>query len=214
MKIGVLGTGVVGQTIAGKLVQLGHRVTMGAREARNENAAAWARAAGDGGSHGTFADAASFGELAFNCTRGECSLEALRSAGAANLRGKVLVDVANPLDFSRGMPPTLTVAQGDSLGEQVQRAFPETRVVKALNTVNAQVMVDPGRVRGDHDLFVCGNDADAKAKVAELLRSFGWTSILDLGDISGARASEAYVLFWIRLWSTLGTADFGIRVVR
>ena len=174
MRIGVFGTGVVGQTLASKLVQLGHQVRMGAREASNERAAGWAKTAGAGASHGTFSDAATFGEILFHCALGAVALEVLGAAGEANLRGKVLIDTSNPLDVSKGMPPTLFVSGNDSLAERIQRAFPATRVVKALNTINAQIMVDPGRVKGDHDVFVSGNDAEAKAQVRELLAGFGW----------------------------------------
>src|SRR3954447_25802622 len=159
MRIGVLGTGIVGQTIATKLVELGHEVTMGAREAGNEKAAEWASGAGESAHEGSFADAAAHGELLFNCTAGTASLDALRAAGEAELAGKVLVDVANPLDFSGGMPPRLSVVNDDSLAEQIQREFPDARVVKALNTVNASVMVTG--IAGSN-LFVCGDDDAAK----------------------------------------------------
>jgi len=215
MRIGVLGTGMVGRAIASKLVTLGHEVTMGSRTADNEAARAWAAEAGVGASHGTFADAAAHGELVFNCTAGAGSLEALRAAGAESLAGKTLIDVANPLDFSHGMPPSLLVSGTDSLGEQIQREFPQTKVVKALNTMNCEVMVDPARVPGEHDVFVSGDDEDAKAQVRELLQSFGWPagSIIDLGDISTARGSEGHLLLWLRLWGALGTGDFNIKVV-
>src|SRR5690349_475178 len=170
MRIAILGTGVVGATIGTKLVQLGHDVRMGAREATNARAAAWAAPHGGRASHGTFADAAAFGELLFNCTAGTVSLAALEAAGRDALGAKVLVDVANPLDFSKGFPPSLAVCNTDSLGERLQRAFPALRVVKALNTMSSAVMVDPSRVPGDHDVFLCGDDADAKAQVAALLR--------------------------------------------
>src|SRR5919199_5873986 len=143
MRIGVLGTGMVGQTLATKLVELGHEVTMGARAAGNEKAAEWASGADEGAAEGSFADAAAHGELLFNCTAGTASLDALRAAGSEELRGKVLVDVANPLDFSGGLPPRLSVANDDSLAEQIQREFPDARVVKALNTVTAAVLVAP-----------------------------------------------------------------------
>src|SRR5919199_3123972 len=143
MRIGVLGTGMVGQTLATKLVELGHEVTMGARAAGNEKAAEWASGADEGAAEGSFADAAAHGELVFNCTAGTASLDALRAAGAEELRGKVLVDVANPLDGSTGFPPALSVANDDSLGEQIQREFADARVVKALNTISASVMVEP-----------------------------------------------------------------------
>jgi 8-hydroxy-5-deazaflavin:NADPH oxidoreductase len=213
MKIGVLGTGVVGQTIATKLAELGHEVTMGAREAGNEKAVEWAAGAGDGAREGNFADAAAHGEMVFNCTAGTASLEALRSAGEAELAGKVLVDVANPLDFSGGMPPTLSIVNDDSLGEQIQREFPDARVVKALNTISAGVMVAP--IEGTH-LFVCGDDDSAKQAVTDLLGDFGWPadSVVDLGGIEQARGTEMYLALWIRLMAALGTPQFNIAVVR
>jgi len=215
MKIGILGTGPVAQTIGTKLVALGHEVRLGSRDAANPKAVTWASAAGAKASHGTFARAAAFGELVFNCTSGAASLEALRSAGVENLRGKILIDVANPLELSKGMPPSLFTGNTDSLGEQIQRAFPETLVVKALNTVNCQLMVDPRRVAGgEHSIFVSGNDAAAKATVTELLATFGWKSIIDLGDISTARGTESYLPLWLRLWGALGTPDFNVRIVR
>jgi len=216
MKIGVLGTGMVGGAIAGKLVALGHEVIMGSREAGNEKARAWMGDAGAGASEGSFTEAAAFGELVVNCTAGAHSLEALEQAGRANLAGKVLIDVANPLDLSGGMPPTLTVANTDSLGERIQRALPDTKVVKALNTMNCEVMVDPAKVPGDHDVFLCGEDAEAKRQVTELLQSLGWRAdrILDLGGISSARGTEMYVALWLRLWGALGTGHFNIGVVR
>jgi hypothetical protein len=215
VRIGVFGTGMVGTTIATRLVELGHDVMLGSRTADNEKAAAWVASAGERASPGTFADAAAHGELLFNCTGGTVSLEAIGSARAGDLAGKTLVDVANPLDHSSGRP-TVLVSPTDSLGEQIQRAVPDAWVVKALNTMNCQVMVDPGRVAGEHDVFVCGNEEAAKQQVIELLRSFGWPSerIVDLGDISAARGTEAYVALWIRLWGVTGTGDFNIGVVR
>ena len=214
MKFGVLGSGMVGSTIATKLVSLGHEVKMGSRDATNPKAKAWVASAGRGASHGTFADAAAFGEILFNCTSGAGSVDALKSTGAA-LGGKILVDVANALDFSKGMPPTLFVSNTDSLGETIQRTFPEAKVVKALNTVSANVMVNPSRVPGDHDIFVCGNDAGAKAQVVRLLKDeFGWENVNDLGDITAARGTESYLHLWLRLYGSLQTADFNIHVVR
>jgi len=199
VRIGVLGTGVVGRTIAAKLRELGHDVLIGSRSAGEEAV--------------PFAEAAAHGELVFNCTAGAASLEALGAAGAEKLTGKVLVDVTLPLDFSQGMPPTLFVCNDDSLGEQVQRAFPEARVVKTLNTVNAAVMVDP---TPGTNIFVCGNEAEAKTQVGELLQSFGWPAdkIIDLGDISNARGTEMYLPLWIRLMGALGTPQFNIAVVQ
>jgi predicted dinucleotide-binding enzyme len=188
---------------------------MGARTPASERAATWARANPARASAGTFTDAATFGELVWNCTAGASSLEALAAAGSSHLGGKLLIDVANPLDFSRGMPPTLTVGNTDSLGERIQHAFPDCRVVKAFNTVNAHVIVEPGRVGHEHDLLICGNDAGAKARVREIaIGWFGWKSVIDLGDIQAARATEAYVTLWVRLWGAFGTADFGAKFVR
>lgn len=214
MKIAVLGTGAVGRTIASKLVELGHEVTMGSRSPDGDALLEWVGEAGELGSGGSFADAAAAAELVFNCTAGEGSLEALSAAGAENLAGKALLDVANPLDFSQGMPPSLSVCNDDSLGEQIQAAFPQARVVKALNTVNAAIMTAPGKVPGDHSLFVCGDDGGAKSEATALLESFGWPrdSIIDLGDISSARGTEMYLPLWLRLMSALGTAEFNIAV--
>ena len=215
MKIGVLGTGMVGTTIGTKLVALGHDVRMGARKAGNEKAVAWVAKAGAGASEGTFADAATFGEIVFNCTLGTAAVDAVVAAGEKNLDGKILIDTTVPLDLSRGFPPAITLRGEDSLGEQIQRALPGTRVVKTLNTINCNVMVDPARVPGAHDVFVSGNDPDAKAKVTAILKDwFGWKSVVDLGDISTARGTEGYILMWLRLYGALKTADFNIRVVR
>jgi predicted dinucleotide-binding enzyme len=214
MRIGVLGTGAVGRRIATKLVELGHEVTMGSRSAESKALLEWVQEAGGDARGGTFADAAVAAELVFNCTSGEASLEALAAAGAESLAGKVLVDVANPLDFSQGMPPTLSVCNDDSLGERIQAAFPEAMVVKALNTMNNQVMTEPGRLPGAHNVFVCGEDAGAKAAVGELLQEFGWApeQIIDLGGIAAARGTEMYLPLWLCLMGSLGTADFNIQV--
>lgn len=214
MKLGVFGTGMVGKTIASKLVELGHDVMMGSRSASNEKAAAWATEAGNGASHGTYADAAAHGEVLFNCTNGKGTLEALAAAGAENMQAKVLLEISNPLQFSQDGPPTLFVCNDDSLGEQVQRKFPEVKVVKTLNTINCSVMVDAARVPGRHTVFMSGNDDDAKAQVKDILENwFGWSHVLDLGDISTARGTEAYLLLWIRTWGVLKTGDFNVNVV-
>jgi predicted dinucleotide-binding enzyme len=211
----VLGTGAVGQALGSKLVELGHEVRMGARDATNEKARSWAASAGERASSGTFADAAGFGELVVNCTAGSASLEALEQAGDDALRGKVLIDVANPLDFPGGVL-ALTVCNTDSLAEQIQRRFPQARVVKTLNTVNNRVMVEPSSVPGEHDVFVAGDDDAAKAQAIELLEAFGWPRerIVDLGGIDGARAMEMYLPLWVRLSRTFGTPHLNVRVAR
>ena len=227
MRIAVLGTGMVGQAVAGKLAALGHEVIVGTRDpeatlARSEPDylgnppfKVWREAYPEVGL-GTPAEAAAGAELVVNASNGAGSVATLESAGEENLAGKVLVDVANPLDVSQGMPPSLFVCNTDSLGEQIQRRFPQARVVKALNTMNCEVMVDPGKVPGEHDVFLCGEDADAKREVTELLESFGWPRerIRDLGGIASARGTEMYVALWVRLWGALGTGYFNIAVVR
>jgi predicted dinucleotide-binding enzyme len=215
MKIAVFGTGMVGNAIATKLAKLGHEVKMGSRTPDNAKAAEWVKANGAKASQGTFAEAAAFAELAFNCTAGVGALAALEAAGKKNLAGKILIDVSNPLDFSKGMPPTLSVCNTDSIGEQAQRAFPETKVVKALNTVNCNLMVDASLLKGDHDMFISGNDAAAKGQVTEILKGwFGWQHVVDLGDITAARGQEMYVVFWVRIYGALRSPTFNIHVVR
>jgi predicted dinucleotide-binding enzyme len=201
MQIGILGTGVVGTTLAGKLRELGHEVRVGSRDGSK----------GDG----SFAEVATHGELLFNCTAGVKSIEALEHAGEDNLRGKVLVDVANPLDFSQGFPPTLSVCNDDSLGEQIQRRFPQTRVVKALNTVGAPVMVNPSAVPDDHCLFIAGDDTAAKQDVVDVLESMGWPRdrVLDLGGIEASRGVEMYLPLWLTLFGRHGSPLLNVKVV-
>ena len=195
MRVAVLGTGTVGRTLAGKLRELGHEPAIGSRSADK----------GDG----TFGEVARGAELIVNATAGDGSLEAIRAIDAADRDGKVLLDVANPLDFSQGMPPRLSVSNDDSLAEQIQREFPELRVVKSLNTVNAGVMVAPVGT-----MFVAGNDEGAKSAVVDLLRAFGWEDILDLGGIEAARGMEMYLPLWLRLWGAIGAPGYNVAVVR
>lgn len=217
MRYAVLGTGIVGRTVADRLVSLGHDVVIGTRDpeatlARAEYAE-WQEA------HprvalAPFPEAARHGDVLVNATGGQVSVAALTEADAAHLDGKVLIDIANPLDFSRGFPPTLDPVDDDSLGELLQRTFPGLRVVKTLNTMNCRVMVDPARVPGEHTVFLSGEDADAKKSVRELLYSFGWpeASVLDLGGIESARGTEMLLPIWLRLMGTLGHADFNFHI--
>lgn len=228
MNIGIFGTGGVARTIAAKLVSLGHGVMLGTRNVdetkkRDQKDAMGNPPFGDWISKnssvkvGTFSEAAAFGELLINATSGSGSLPALAAAGDDHLNGKILVDISNPLDFSKGFPPSLTVSNTDSLGEQIQRAHPQLKVVKALNTLSNPLMVNPGLVNGgDHTLPVCGNDAEAKQKVLSLLVSFGWKkeNIMDLGDITNARGTEAYLLLWVRMYGALQTPLFQFRIVK
>jgi predicted dinucleotide-binding enzyme len=216
VNVGVLGTGVVGRSIATRLVELGHAVALGTRDTTKPAAREWLAKVGTarGSRLCTFAEAAAHGALLVNATSGAGSIAALKLAGDRNLYDKVLVDVANPVDLSPGMPPSLSVVNTDSLAEQIQRSFPNVNVVKCLNTVGVDVMTHPERLPEDTTMFVAGNDAEAKATAADLLRSFGWRSILDLGRIEAARGMEMYQLMWLSLVSAQGTANFNIKIVR
>lgn len=227
MRIGIMGTGMVGQTLAGKLAEIGHDVMVGTRDVEHTLARTDPDAMGTPPfstwhqTHqsvrlGAFAEAARHAEVIINATNGVGSLEALRLSEAPNLEGKILIDVSNPLDFGQGMPPSLAVCNTDSLGEQIQREFPAAKVVKALNTVTAYLMVDPALVGdGDHSVFVCGDDADAKSQVTGWLTEwFGWRDVIDLGDITSARGTEMYLPIWLRLWGALGTGMFNVKVVK
>jgi hypothetical protein len=229
MKIAILGTGTVGQTLAARLTDLGHDVMLGTRNVAETSA----RTAKDnyGGPSfsewhannkqvklGTFTQAAAFGEILFNVTQGSNTLKALQLAGASNLEGKVLVDVSNPLDFSRGMPPILIpeLCNTTSLGEEIQRTFPGAKVVKALNTMWCGIMVNPGMIGdGDHQTFICGNDAGARAQVTDLLVQFGWKAenVIDLGDITAARGTEMLLPVWLKIMGRQGNGAFNFRIV-
>ncbi|WP_026931121.1 NADPH-dependent F420 reductase [Glycomyces tenuis] len=223
MKIAVMGTGTVGRALAGRFAELGHDVTVGTRDVastlarepeQGESYTAWARANPAVGL-ASFADAAAGSELNVNAASGQAAIEVLGAAGEGNLAGKVLIDVSNPLDFSGGLPPTLSVKDTDSLGERIQRAFPEALVVKTLNTMNASLMADPRRLAGgDHSVFVSGDDPDAKRTVADLLEQMGHTDVVDLGDITTARGAEMVLPLWLRLFGAFGTAEFNFKVVR
>jgi predicted dinucleotide-binding enzyme len=226
VRLGVLGTGVVGKTITARLAGLEHEVMVGTRDPEatlsrtepdqfgNPPFSDWQQ------EHpavdlGTFGEAAAYGEMVVNATSGVVSLEALEMAGEENLNGKILIDISNPLDFSQGMPPTLSVSNTDSLGEQIQRRFPEAKVVKTLHTMNAYLMVDPTQLAGaDHTVFVSGDSAEAKEKVTDLLRRMGWTDIIDLGNITTARGTEMLLPIWLRLFGALQKSVFNFKIVR
>jgi predicted dinucleotide-binding enzyme len=225
MNIAVLGTGTVGRTLAARLHELGHAVRIGTRDP----AATRARTEPDGmgnppyavwaGEHPgielvTFAEAAAGAELVVNASSGTATLDVLALAGAEHLAGKPLLDISNPLDFAQGFPPSLFVKDTDSLAETVQRTFPDTRVVKSLNTMTAELMVDPRSLGEPSSVFVSGNDAEAKAAVTGLLTSMGHDDVIDLGDLSTARGAEMLLPVWLRLMGALGTARFNFRVVR
>ncbi len=227
MKIGVFGTGVVGQVIAEKLDSLGHDVMLGTRDVQQSLAREgkdnygrpalkeW-MAAHPKVKLGTFAGAAAHAQLLVNATSGFGAMEALKLAGEANLNGKAMLDISNPLDFSKGFPPSLSVCNTDSLGEQLQRAFPQLKVVKGLNTLTSFLMVAPRMLPGEHHIFLCGNDAGAKQEVRALLSSFGWADneMIDLGDITNARGTEQLLPIWVRLYGAFQNPMFNFRIVR
>jgi predicted dinucleotide-binding enzyme len=213
MKYGVLGTGDVGKAIGGKLIALGHEVCMGSRSATNEAATGWATEKGERASHGTFADAAAFGEIVFLCVKGEHALAVIEAAGVA-LDGKPVADLTNPLDFSQGFPPRLSVCNDDSLGEQIQKAAPKANIVKTFNTLANAIMVDPGKLAEPSDVFVAGNDADAKRRISDTLQELGHQQPIDMGGIEASRGLEAWLLLWTRLYGVLGTGEFNIKIVR
>jgi 8-hydroxy-5-deazaflavin:NADPH oxidoreductase len=229
MKIGIIGTGTVGQTLASKLHEIGHQVVIGTRNVEE-------KLASDTSDHYgnppfkewhkgnpdiplvTFSEAAAYGDVLINATRGSASVNALQQCGRDNLKDKVLIDIGNPLDTSRGMPPSLLpdLSNTHSLGEEIQMKFPDTNVVKTLNTMWAGLMVDPMMLNnGDHTNFICGNNNKAKEKVKELLKDLGWKeeNILDLGDISSSRGTESWLPTWLRVLNAKQTAAFNLRIV-
>jgi hypothetical protein len=219
MNIGVLGTGSVGETIASALVKKGYDVRIGSRTEKNEKGAKWVKGAGKHASQGNFNDTAAFGEIVFICLNGEFTLDVLTGVDKAHLDGKILVDITNPLDFSQGMPPRMLegMGQSTSLAEKIQELLPHSFVVKTLNTVNYKLMVDARIVnKGDHHLFICGNDANAKNIVKHfLVDNFHWKPdhLVDLGGIQQARTVEAMVPFWVSVWQALGTPLFNFKIV-
>jgi predicted dinucleotide-binding enzyme len=225
MNIAVLGTGMVGRALAARLDELGHSVVVGTRDPEATLARTEPDAMGNPpfsawhAHHGAlavaaFAEAAASADVVVNATSGAAALEALDLAGAENLAGKPLLDISNPLDFSNGFPPTLFVKDTDSLGEQIQRTFPDAKVVKTLNTLTASLMADPTSLGESSTIFVSGDDAQAKATVVSLLESFGHDDVIDLGPLETARGTEMLLPVWLRLMGPLGTATFNFKIVR
>ncbi len=214
MKIGVLGTGAVGITLATKLAQLGNEVKMGSRSADNKVAGDWAKAnSGHKASHGTFEEAAKFGELLVLSVKGDAAVDVVNAAKPENFRGKVVIDTCNPLEFSQ-RSTKLFIANTESLGERIQVSLPGAKVVKALNSVGAPLMADPKRLGEELTLFICGNDDNAKKQVAELLKKFGWNDIIDVGGIEAAREMEMLLPMYMRLLSIWQHPNFGWKIVR
>ena len=216
MKYAVLGTGTVGHTLASKLVQLGHQVGMGAREPGNEKALAWAEGHGARARSGSFADMSTGADRVIVATAGGAIVEVAAAMGDESVAGKLVIDVSNPLDFSRGMPPSLVpgLSNTTSAAEVLQAKLPSARVVKTLNTMNHLLMVDPSRVPGPHDVFLCGDDEHAKTETREMLAEFGWTDPVDLGGLSAARGLEGLMPFWLSMWGAVGSPDFNYHIAR
>jgi 8-hydroxy-5-deazaflavin:NADPH oxidoreductase len=228
VKISVLGTGMVGRALAGRLAGVGHQVVVGTRDPATTLARIGTDAMGAPPYAGwqeehpdvtlvSAAEAGAHAELLINATAGTASLTALDGAGVAHRDGLIVMDVANALEFpADGSAPALAVVGADSLGEQIQRRFPHLRVVKALNTMNCEVMADPTRVPGDHVVFVAGDDAEAKRTVGSLLRELGWVAgnVVDLGGLEAARGTEMFMPLWLSIMQAAGTADFNINIVR
>lgn len=224
MKIAVLGTGGVGKAFAPKLKALGHQVVMGTRDAKNKLSETGKDAISEflrqhpGIELKNFADAAAFAGLLINVSKGAATLDVIRACGPGNLAGKIIVDISNPLDFSKGNPPILIpeLSNTTSLGEEIQKLVPESRVVKTLNTMWNGLMINPSLVNGgNHINYICGNDAAAKETVRQLLYQLGWNkdNVLDIGDITGARATEATLPIWLRVYGAKQTGAFNFQIV-
>ncbi len=216
MKYAVLGTGMVGHTLASKLASLGHEVRMGAREGGNAKAVAWAAGQEGQTGHGAFAEVAAWADRVIFAVNG-AQIEAVAAAvGDAAVAGKTVIDATNPLDMSHGMPPVLVahLSNTHSAGEALQAALPSAKVVKTLNTMNHEIMVDPGRVPGAHDVFLSSDHDDAKTEVRGFLAEFGWPDPIDLGPLAAARGTEGMMPFWLRMWGANGSADFNYHIQR
>jgi 8-hydroxy-5-deazaflavin:NADPH oxidoreductase len=220
MKIGILGSGAVGETIASALIDKKHEVMIGSRTATNEKVGEWVRKHKNHAFQGTFSDAAAYGDIIFICLNGEHALNVVKNLDPEVVSGKIVVDITNPLDFTHGMPPRLIegLNNGNSLGEEIQRLLPNAYVIKTLNTVNHKLMVDARLVNnGDHNLFICGNNADIKNKFMHfLVDNFHWRPdrLVDLGSIEMARCTEAFVPFWVAIWQAIGSPMFNFKVVQ
>lgn len=213
MRVGILGTGDVAKALGNGFVTLGHEVKMGSRSASNEKAVAWAKSAGPKASVGSFEDATKFGEIVLLCTLGAANESVISLAKAENFANKILIDTTNPLDFSGGMPPKLAISGNDSGGERVQRLLPGAHVVKAFNTVGNAFMFRPEFPGGPPDMFICGNDEDAKKKVTEILKDFGWPTI-DIGGIEGSRYLEAMCIVWVLAGARSGNWKQAFKMLR
>jgi predicted dinucleotide-binding enzyme len=212
-RVGVLGTGVVGQRLAAGFRGRGHDVIIGSRDPEKPELREWLSEEGVGIRAGTFAEAAAEGELLVLAVLGDAAEEVIAEAGAASFAGKVVIDAMNPLDFSGGFPPKLSISGEDSLGERVQRALPDAKVVKAFNIIGNPYFVDPGFSEGQPTMLIAGDDPDAKRTVTELLSDFGWSDVIDIGGIEGSRELEAICIAWVKIGGVRGAWDHGFRLL-
>ena len=213
MRVGVLGTGEVGRRLAAGFHGHGHEVMIGSRETSKSELQDWLSGDGAGIQAGSFAQAAAHGELIVLAVLGDAAQEAIRAAGPESFSGKVVIDAMNPLDFSHGFPPRLSISGEDSLGERVQRALPEAKVVKAFNTIGNPYFVDPSFSQGEPTMMIAGNDEDAKRTVREVLTQFGWTDTIDIGGIEGSRELEAICILWVKIGGIRGAWDHGFKLL-
>jgi predicted dinucleotide-binding enzyme len=212
-RVGVLGTGEVGRRLAAGFRGRGHEVTIGSRDPDKPELREWLSGEGAGIQAGTFADAAATGELVVLAVLGDAAEQAIAEASPENFAGKVVIDAMNPLDFSGGFPPKLSISGEDSLGERVQRTLPEAKVVKAFNIIGNAYFVDPSFSEGGPTMLIAGDDAEAKRTVTDLLTDFGWSEVVDIGGIEGSRELEAICIAWVKIGGVRGAWDHGFKLL-
>jgi len=212
-RVGVLGTGEVGRRLAAGFCSRGHEVMIGSRDPDKPELREWLSGPGAGIEAGLFADAARHGEVLVMAVLGNAAADAIAEAGPANFGGKVVIDAMNPLDFSAGFPPKLSITGEDSLGERVQRELPDARVVKAFNTIGNQYFVDPGFSEGQPTMLIAGDDEAAKRTVGDVLADFGWPAAVDIGGIEGSRELEAICIAWVKIGGSRGAWDHGFKLL-
>ena len=213
MRVGVLGSGEVGRCLAAGFSGRGHEVMIGSRDPAKAELREWLAGDGSGIEVGTFAETAAHGELLVLAVLGNAAEEAIADAGPDNFKGKIVIDAMNPLDFSGGFPPKLSIAGEDSLGERVQRALPEARVVKAFNTIGNPYFVDPSFSEGQPTMLIAGDDQSAKDTVRDVLTDFGWSDTVDIGGIEGSRELEAICVVWVKIGGARGAWDHGFKLL-
>jgi hypothetical protein len=212
-RVGVLGTGEVGRRLAEGFCGCGHEVMIGARDPSKPELREWVSGVGAGIEAATFTDAAAHGELLVLAVLGDAAEEVIADAGPSNFSGKVVIDVMNPLDFSGGFPPKLSIAGEDSLGERVQRSLPDAKVVKAFNTIGNTYFVQPRFSEGQPTMLIAGDDEAAKGTVADVLADFGWSDPVDIGGIEGSRELEAICIAWVKIGGARGAWDHGFKLL-